>query len=543
MNDMAAVWPDWQLAELIGVGGWSKVYRAERRDQKDIQAAVKVMTVPAAEAENILEEIRRMKRFEGTSHIVSIEDYAILPETEGQNVILIRMELLTPLRSYLSDRELSEREVLRMGIALCEGLALCHRNSILHGDIKPDNILVKNDLSSGALYKLGDFGLAGILGYKDREAEDGTDPDGVHANGTPEYMAPEQLEGKQDERSDLYSLGIMIYRYLNGDRLPFLSPLLRVPSHDDRVTALKFRLSGTPLPPASGASPETMAILWKACAWQADDRYSSADEFRQAMEERLALLDADLSAGTAEADAAGPERKRRYIKKKNSSIRRLAGALVVLAVIAAFVWNAFLRAPDESPQPTAGTPVPLLDVEIRDSSGIENGLTALWNAWMKEPRNTLPETLRDIPFIMEAGNFAPTISLHESEGLVQIRIDPEWKAWSAAIEIGKYKEMVCGTDEDHQCRTFKAELGWKEKNVILSRDAGHSAVQYVFRCSDGELSRIVLLITPGGQSERLQVLKEIPAAAAGPGRWTLTMRIENGVLLTGQYSEEGELIR
>ena len=340
MDRMTAVWPDWELKELIGVGGWSRVYRAERRDQREIQAAVKVLRVPAEESENILNEIRRMKRFEGMSHIVSLEDYAVLPESEGERVILIRMELLTPLRAYLSDRAFSEEEVLGMGIALCEGLSLCHRNGILHGDIKPDNILVKNSLSSGPLFKLGDFGIAGILdraeaGEPEREADSGLSS----ARGTPEYMAPEQTEGRQDGRSDLYSLGLTMYRYLNGDRLPFLSPYVRLPSHEDRTAALRVRLSGAPLPPASGASAETMELLRKACAWRPEDRWPSADAFREAMINRLAELkeqgaeapedgEPDREAGNepAERPNQGPPEP----AEKGSAARRIIRAAALI---------------------------------------------------------------------------------------------------------------------------------------------------------------------------------------------------------------------
>ena len=143
MSSITEVWPDWEMAEVIGIGGWSRVYRAVYRGHPEIQAAVKMIPVPDAEAEQILRGAQRMQQLSGKPGIVRIEDAAILPEEDGQSTVMIRMELLRPLRSYLSDKILSESEVLRMGIELCRGLEACHVQGIVHGDIKPDNILVR----------------------------------------------------------------------------------------------------------------------------------------------------------------------------------------------------------------------------------------------------------------------------------------------------------------------------------------------------------------------------------------------------------------
>ena len=102
MSSMTEIWPDWEMAELIGIGGWSRVYRAVCREHPEIQAAVKMIPVPDAEAEQILRGAQRMQQLSGKPGIVRIEDAAILPEGDGQSTVMIRMELLRPLRSYLN---------------------------------------------------------------------------------------------------------------------------------------------------------------------------------------------------------------------------------------------------------------------------------------------------------------------------------------------------------------------------------------------------------------------------------------------------------
>ncbi len=536
MSDINTVWPDWELAELIGTGGWSRVYRAVRKDQKDIQAAVKVMNVPAEEADSVLDEIRRLKRFEGTSHVVSIEDYAVLPEKDGTRVILIRMELLTPLRSYLSDRTLSESEVLRMGIELCRGLSLCHGNGLLHGDIKPDNILVKDTLSSGVLFKLGDFGISGILGYAGTEEEADLVMGDSEAKGTPEYMAPELMEGRQDGRSDLYSLGITMYRYLNGDRLPFLSPQLRIISHENRLSALRIRLSGTPLPPASGASPETMSLLWKACAWNPEERFPTADAFREEIERVLRSLKDD---GDAQEKPAEPNRIGNK-GKTAARLRRLIFLILIAGVLAA-VGAAVRQGTPGSLSGPAATPIPLREVVIRDSSHIRSKLTALWEYWNEMPKDALPEDLYQIPFVMEADKYTPNISLTEVDGRIKVMIDPEPDAWSVSVMDETAGTRSCTRDNAKGYWSFAADPGWMESEMILSRDADQAVVQYCFKCSDGEPDSVIIQIVPYGRTPPFQIYS-LPKQDRSQVRWKLEMVTEYGVVLEGLYSEEGKQV-
>ncbi len=358
MTDISAVWPDWRLLSPMDSGSFGTVYKACHRANSAIQSAVKIIEVPQSEAqtqalreEGMTEEeirayydqlireysaeIRRMELCKGISNIVSIEDFTSIPHADGiGSTICIRMELLKTLNSYMGDKQLDEDEVIQLGLDLCRALVICHQNGILHQDIKPENIFVNDRLSSGVLFKLGDFGLA-------RELLQTQAPSS--ASGTLAYLAPEAANSKPaDARTDLYSLGLTLYRLMNDNRLPFLSekPFFRP---EERKIALQMRLSGIALPDPCHASPAFARVLKKAAAFAPEDRYQSAREMEQAL---LAL-----------------QRKRRRRKLAERFIRNkpalIASSVLAVAVLGFFLFRTGIIPSDRTPQ---ATEVPMLTV-------------------------------------------------------------------------------------------------------------------------------------------------------------------------------------
>ena len=302
MTDEALIektWPEYSVAGPLGHGTYGTVYHVRRRDLPDMDAAVKVIAVPTDEddirvlqadgfstgeadaffarlAEEWKNEILLMKRYQGMSHFISIEDCKVLDRERapGGKWILIRMEKLKSLPSYLSDKTLTEEEVIELGRQICDALRTCHADGLIHRDIKPENIFVQDRNPSGVLYKLGDFGTAKQLDKLSRS---------FSVKGAVAYMAPEILQTRQyDERADVYSLGLTLYRLMNGNRLPFL-PARQLFSHEDYEAATRMRLNGAPLPPAADASPGFNQVLARACAYDPKDRYPSAQAFSDAL--------------------------------------------------------------------------------------------------------------------------------------------------------------------------------------------------------------------------------------------------------------------
>ena len=160
-------WPEWKIISKIGEGSFGRVYKAQRTEKgRSFYSAIKIITIPASKGEldsvrsesgdeksvrgyfeNLVEEciqeVSTMEYFRGNSHIVSVEDYKV-------------MEYLTSFMEYYAGKNLTEKEVMKLGIDLCKSLEYCGQLHIIHRDIKPENIFV----SRFGDFKLGDFGIA-----------------------------------------------------------------------------------------------------------------------------------------------------------------------------------------------------------------------------------------------------------------------------------------------------------------------------------------------------------------------------------------------
>ena len=292
-----SVWPEWKIIEKIGEGSFGKVYKAQRTDQgKTFYSAIKVITIPSSQGElssvrsenpdeqsvkeyfhslveDCIQEVNTMEYFRGNSHVVSVEDYKVVEYLDDIGWdIYIRMKYLTGFLDYCAGKELSEKEVLQLGIDLCKALEYCQKQNIIHRDIKPENIFV----SRFGEFKLGDFGIAREL---DRNAS------GLSKKGTFSYMAPEMYKGENyDHRVDIYSLGIVLYKLRNHNRLPFISLGKQLITYRDKESALTRRMSGEELPVPAEAGDGLSQVICKACAYRREDRYQTAEEFRDALE-------------------------------------------------------------------------------------------------------------------------------------------------------------------------------------------------------------------------------------------------------------------
>ncbi|MCL1916837.1 MAG: protein kinase [Peptococcaceae bacterium] len=291
------LWGTWYIESLLGEGGFGKVYKVRREEfGTTYYSAVKIISIPHDEGElrqmkndgmddvsmqrylyafvtDIISEIALMRQFRGNSHIVSLEDHQIIDKTGDIGWdILIRMELLTGLFDHAEKTPLSKADIVKLGIDICRALELCAKTNTIHRDIKPENIFI----SPYGEYKLGDFGIARKL---ERTSS------GLSKKGTYTYMAPEVFRGEQyGANVDTYSLGMVLYRLLNHNRVPFMPdfPQPIMPSHRDE--ALGKRLSGTPLPVLKGVSPELNGVVLRACAFTRQERFVSPTEMRDALE-------------------------------------------------------------------------------------------------------------------------------------------------------------------------------------------------------------------------------------------------------------------
>lgn len=306
------VFGDWEIVRQLGAGSFGTVYELQKNSFGITgRSALKVIRVPYSPGDyraaindgmdeqsvtsyfqgmvnEIVKEITVMSSLKGHPNIVGCEDYQVVPHPgEVGWDILIRMELLTSLQEYQMDHPMPEDTVRRLGLDICSALAFCQKRALIHRDIKPENIFV----SEAGAFKLGDFGVA-------RTAE--MTSGGMSKKGTESYMAPEVYLAKPYGPSvDLYSLGLVLYKLMNRGRLPFLPPAPQPISFADRENALARRMRGEPLPPPAGASSPFQSVILKACAYDPQARYRTAEEMLAALQDAAANTGARPNAAPA----------------------------------------------------------------------------------------------------------------------------------------------------------------------------------------------------------------------------------------------------
>ena len=230
----------WELLEMLGKGKHGVVYNA-RNIYDDTIAAVKIISLPndemmqyAAEeygddqakidnfvgmvAQGFGNEVESMYKLKGIPYVIQLYDDKIEPTEwgdakgkaqRGYDIIMV-LEHAVPLKQFFTNRTLRVGDVIDFACEIALGLTECEKRKIIHRDIKEDNLYVGLNDGHG---KLGDFGVSSI-------SETGLGS--TMGMGTPYYMAPEVVQGKQYNNTvDIYSLGIVLYRMVNGNKFPF----------------------------------------------------------------------------------------------------------------------------------------------------------------------------------------------------------------------------------------------------------------------------------------------------------------------------------
>ena len=205
------LFPRLEVLELVGAGGMGAVYKV-RQTGLDRIVALKILPPELGHdvrfALRFTREARTLARLTHPN-IVSLYEFG---QAEDTYYFLMEFVTGTTLRNVVVSRELPTDQALVIVPQLCDALQYAHDQGVIHRDIKPENIL----LSSDGAVKIADFGLSRLL------TGDTPQPSLTASHqvlGTPRYMAPEQLEGRQDvdHRADIYSLGVVIYEMLTGE--------------------------------------------------------------------------------------------------------------------------------------------------------------------------------------------------------------------------------------------------------------------------------------------------------------------------------------
>jgi Protein kinase domain len=284
----------YRILDFLGAGAMGEVYLAEdpHIDRKLALKTVRLVGRPQ-EVEDRKKRLLREARAAGRllhPNVVTLFDAG-----EAEGVLYLAFELVegTDLASRLEKGPLSLREVLRIVRQAADALHYAHGQGIVHRDIKPSNIL----LDPKGRVKVADFGIAKMAGQSTELTVAGS------VMGSPQYLSPEQIRGEElDGRSDIFSLGVVLYELLSGSR----------PFSGETITTLVYQILHKEAPRISelrAVPPRLEELLGRMLAKDRDERLATAAEVAR----ELGLIETELSDETLAAPAGSEELARTFV--------------------------------------------------------------------------------------------------------------------------------------------------------------------------------------------------------------------------------------
>lgn len=275
----------YQITERIGIGGMAEVYRAQDNVLGRL-VAVKVMLPQYAADPNFTQRFKQEAAAAAnlqSPYIVNVYDWG---QDEGTYYIVMEFVRGSDLKTAIIERgAINQRKVAEIGSQVCQALSVAHGLDIIHRDIKPQNIMVQPDGN----VKVMDFGIA--------RAKNSVKTQTSSVLGTAHYISPEQAQGKElTAASDIYSLGIVLYESTTG-QLPFDGP--------DAVSVAMKQVNDLPVPPRQinpDIDPSLEAIIMKAMAKNPTERFATAKDMRNALNDYLAGRPVNLGDGFTSAE-------------------------------------------------------------------------------------------------------------------------------------------------------------------------------------------------------------------------------------------------
>ena len=336
----------YEILEVIGAGGMAVVYKAMCH-RLNRYVAVKILRDELANDE----EFR--KRFQTEAQAVAMLSHpnivSVYDVSHSDGVEYIVMELIegVTLMQYMKKKgALGWKEALHFAVQISKALEHAHEKGIVHRDIKPQNIMILKD----GTIKVADFGIAALESAQEKKSD--------QTVGSVHYIAPEQARGEQpDPRSDIYSLGVVMYEMLTG----------KMPYDGDTAEQVAMKhITGHPVPPQElnpDIPEELAAITLKAMNSDINARYQSASELLRDLEDfRKQQVAANLGSGSDEdveildvitpdvhpIGKAGELSKEKYARRRRRSrkvsiLSGACGVLVFLIAVFVFLWNYWLR--------------------------------------------------------------------------------------------------------------------------------------------------------------------------------------------------------
>jgi serine/threonine protein kinase/Tfp pilus assembly protein PilF/TolB-like protein len=330
----------YKIIDQVGAGGMGVVYRAHD-EQLDRYVAVKVLPAGVLADEGTRKRFRQEALALAKLNHPNIETVHQFGSQDGVDFLVMELISGVPLNEKLKSGPLSERDVMRLGMQLADGLTAAHECGVVHSDLKPANIFITADNR----LKILDFGLARLLkSGDDNDLTQTITAESGPMAGTLPYMSPEQLRGEPtDPRSDIYAAGTVLYEMATGTR-PF-------PQH--QTASLIGAILHAEPPPLRTLNeqiqPSVEGVILKALDKSPASRYQTAREFRAALEtlttsnfasSRSATEQAHVSNSATGAQDA-PRTTTIVIPQQVTRSVMVGGGIVIVAILAAGIVLGF----------------------------------------------------------------------------------------------------------------------------------------------------------------------------------------------------------
>lgn len=467
-------WPGWETVRLIGRGSFGAVYEIERKvfDETE-KAALKVISIPQnsgdiddmysdgydeesitstfkSHLQSIVAEYSLMRKMNGSANIVNCDDVRYIQHDDGIGWdIFIKMELLTPLTKALSGN-VDEETVIKIAKDMCGALELCKKHGIVHRDIKPQNIFV----SEHGDYKLGDFGIAKTV----EKTTSGT------MTGSPRYIAPEVYHYQPYGHTvDIYSLGLVLYWLLNGLRMPFMPlPPEKLKAGMEEESRNR-RLSGEKLPEPAHGSKRLKQIVLKACAYDPKERYQTAAEMLQDIENAFGMPAVEPPEPVPPAPPEpepGPPVPPTPPQPENKKKSKLPVILGIAAVIVVVIILLLLRSCD------SGKPNDEHQQGITNSTTTEDPEQLDWSDWVDK----LPDGVNAEDYVIEEQVVYRSSTVEDTTTSTTQSVMDGWEMYheAKADSLGLWSEWSPDKPEEAEGRVLEEAVCYRYRSKEIT---------------------------------------------------------------------------
>ena len=274
-----------RIVQKIGTGGMGSVYKADQPAMNRM-VAIKILHPKLVNRKDLTSRFRREARaMSQLNHpnTTKVFMYGELPEDGSLYIVMEMLEGKNLNQTVRRGGPMPVERAIPILVAVCGALEEAHQLGIVHRDMKPENIFICQQVGLKDYPKVLDFGLAKVTEAQMKPGSVILTQEGM-VFGTPEFMSPEQAQGKTlDARSDIYSLAVILYEVLTG-KLPFSArtPMEYIQKHVmEQPIPLNQRVEDKSFPAA------LEAVINQALSKDPDDRYQTAAEFAEALQQSL----------------------------------------------------------------------------------------------------------------------------------------------------------------------------------------------------------------------------------------------------------------